>query len=277
MVNEPLSLTVVVPTLNVKRTIRTTLESLAPLRDAGASIIIVDSFSDDGTLEAAAGLYDQLLTTPRGSMYAAINAGIAAASTDWVSYLNADDIVFADILLKELGKIEATTDLIYGDVDFIDFNGRFLHSYSFPGPKEIVPLATSYICAISPIGTFFRKTLWEKLKGFDTTYRYSADFDFLLRVAISGAEMKKISGPTVGAFRLHGKQLSQNEGQPGLNENYKIIDRMNLKVSRFRKVFSLLKFKIGNFWELLIRALRHRRLTGSGFSECITPPTYQKD
>lgn len=276
--NNKLDLTIVVPTLNVRNTIRTTLESLSPLRMAGAKITIVDSFSDDGTLEAAQGLYDDLFQTPRGNMYAAINKGILEASSEWVAYLNADDVIYSDVLLVELQNINPQIDMIYGDVDFIDFCGRFLHSYRFPGPKFIVPLAASYICAISPIGTIFRKTLWESLNGFDTSYRYSADFDFLLRAVLEGFRLKKISQPTIGAFRLHGKQLSQNDGQPGLQENILIVKKLKVKENLFKKLFSIFIFKSINFWEFCVRILRHRRLTGnSTFSDCIAPPPYQKN
>ncbi|HNX76840.1 MAG TPA: glycosyltransferase [Candidatus Rifleibacterium sp.] len=277
MTEPALDLTIVVPTLNVKKTIRNTLESLAPLREAGARIIISDSYSDDGTLEAAAGLYDGRIDVARGNMYVAINAGIEAATTRWVCYLNADDIVFADVMLDALAKVDENVELIYGDIDFIDFFGRFLHGYAFPGPRHIIPLAASHICAISPIGTLYKKSLWERLHGFDTSYRYSADFDFLLRAFMSGARVHKIKQPTIGAFRLHGRQLSQNAGRPGLNENYQIVAKLGLKVPFYRRMTSIIRFKAGNFWEFLIRILRHRRLSGtSGFSECIAPPDYQK-
>lgn len=277
MNNGHLDLTVVIPTLNVRKTIRTTLESLEPLRNLGARIIIVDSASNDGTLEAAAGLFDQVIQHPKGNMYGAINAGISAATTHWVSYLNADDIIFADVIVDTLATISPDVDMIYGDVDFIDLHGRFLHSYLFPGPDYIIPLAASHICAISPIGTIFKKSLWETLKGFDTTYRYSADFDFLLRAALGRNRLYKIPHPTIGAFRLHGKQLSQEAGQPGLHENYRIIEKMHLHVSGWQKLTSKILFKAGNLWEFVIRVLRHRRLSGRArFAECITPPDYQK-
>ncbi|GAB4278685.1 MAG: hypothetical protein Kow0029_22170 [Candidatus Rifleibacteriota bacterium] len=269
-------LSVVIPTLNAGKTIRTTLESLFPLRENGATIIVVDSYSNDNTLEAAEGYCDKVLQHPKGNMYAAINAGIAEANTEWVSYLNADDIIFPDIIMQTLNEVNPDVDMFYGDVDFVDYNGRFLHSYEFPGPEYIVPLAASYICAISPIGTVFKKSLWEKLSGFDTTYRYSADFDFLLRAAMGNFRLYKIPFPTVGAFRLHQKQLSQEPGQPGLNENYKLIKKLNLNVPTRDRILYKWAFKAKNIFEFLIRLLRRRRLTsGSGFSACIIPPNYR--
>lgn len=271
------NLTIILPTLNAGNTIRTTLESLLPLKKAGAKIFVVDSFSEDHTLKAAEGYVDKVIQHPKGNMYAAINAGIDQAETEWVSYLNADDIIFPDIIMETLLNVKPDVDLFYGDVDFIDWNGRFLHSYEFPGPEYIIPLAASHICAISPIGTVFKKSLWEKLNGFDTTFRYSADFDFLLRAAINKFVLYKIPHPTVGAFRLHQKQLSQEPGQPGLNENYKLIEKLDLKVPGRTRLLYKWAFKGKNLWEYLIRMLRRRRLTSeSGIAACITPPDYKK-
>ncbi|MEW6709874.1 MAG: glycosyltransferase [Candidatus Riflebacteria bacterium] len=272
------NLTVVIPTLNVEKTIRLTLESLLPLKEAGAQIIMVDSFSEDRTLKMAEGYVDQVLQCPKGNMYAAINMGIEAAKTAWVSYLNADDVIYPDIISSTLNSVAAETEMFYGDVDFIDFNGRFLHSYEFPGPEFIVPLAASYICAISPIGTVFKKDLWYKLSGFDTRYRYSADFDFLLRAALFKHRLYKIPHPTVGAFRLHSRQLSQEAGAPGMQENRRIIAELNLQVSMKDRLLYKWRFKSRNFWEFLIRLLRRRRLTSqSGLAGCITPPDYRNN
>lgn len=269
-------LTIVIPTLNVEKTIRVTLESLLPLRQSGATIILVDSYSEDQTIARAEGYVNMVLQHPKGNMYAAINAGIEKASTAWVSYLNADDVIFPDVIAATLTNFGEKCDMFYGDVDFIDFNGRFLHSYEFPGPDYIVPLAVSYICAISPIGTVFRKELWQKQNGFNTDYRYSADFDFLLRAAMNHFRLYKIPHPTVGAFRLHPRQLSQEAGNPGQQENRRIIAQLNLQVSIKDKFLFKWRFKSRNFWEYLIRLLRRRRLTSqTELAECITPPDYK--
>ncbi len=278
MATNELNLTIIIPTLNAGMTVRATLESLAPLRRLGAKVILVDSASNDGTLAIADGLFDRVLQHPKGNMYAAINAGIFASDTEWVSYLNADDIIFSDVLIDTIKKITPGFDLIYGDIDFIDLHGRFMHSYRFPGTRHIVPLAAANICAISPIGTIFKKSLWEQLHGFDTRYRYSGDFDFFLRAVLNKYNLYKIANPTIGAFRLHSHQLSQSAGNPGLVENRQIVNELGLQVSVFKRITSLAIFKLSNFWEILIRILRHRRLTNSsGVSECIAPPSYQKN
>ena len=270
------NLTAVIPTLNVEKTIVRTLESLLPLKEKGMTIILADSFSEDKTTEVSKKYIDELIQVPKGNMYRAINAGIEKATTEWVTYLNADDIIFPDIISKTLAEIDDSIDLFYGDIDFMDWNGRFMHSYKFPKPSHIIPLAASHICGISPIGTVYKKSLWEKLNGFNTAYRYSADFDFLLRAVVKRFNVHKVPYQTVGAFRLHPAQLSQDDGgNPAFKENLKLIENMQLNVSTPARIYHKWHYKLSNLSEILFRLLRHTRLGGKfRLSKCITPGNF---
>lgn len=70
------SLTIVTPTLNSERTIRSTLEALRPLVETGAEHIVVDSGSTDGTAEIAESAGSTVIYHPPGNMYGAINTGM---------------------------------------------------------------------------------------------------------------------------------------------------------------------------------------------------------
>src|SRR6185503_19560001 len=59
-------LSIVVPALNEAAGIRAALEALAPLRQRGHEVILVDGGSADATRELAAGRCDRILTAPRG-------------------------------------------------------------------------------------------------------------------------------------------------------------------------------------------------------------------
>ena len=276
MNKDNLDLTIVVPTLNTGATLQVTLESIKPLQDRGAQIIVVDSYSTDETISIAENYADDLLQHPKGNMYSAINEGIKHSNTSWVSYLNADDILYSKTVIHAMKKYMDTAELIYGDIDFVDWDGRFLHSYIFSQPNDIIALATCHINSISPIGTFFRKDLWEKLNGFDTNYRFSADFDFFLRAALAKAKLKKIKALTVGAFRLHPSQLSQGKENPCLIDSRNIVKNLELSVPFLKKLSAKIRLKTNNIQEFLIRVIRHRKLTqGSTSFTSIKPPDYR--
>ena len=83
------TLSIVVPVLNEAAGIAATLRALAPLRQRGAEVIIVDGGSDDGTPQRAAPLADQLLVSPRGRARQ-MNAGAAQARAPLLLFLHAD-------------------------------------------------------------------------------------------------------------------------------------------------------------------------------------------
>ncbi len=85
-------LAVVVPVLNEAATIDSALRRLAPLRDRGTRVIVVDGGSDDGTAACAAPLADRVLAAPRGRA-AQMNAGAQdalARQADVLLFLHAD-------------------------------------------------------------------------------------------------------------------------------------------------------------------------------------------
>jgi len=85
-------LAVVVPVLNEAATIEAALHLLAPLRERGARVIVVDGGSGDGTAARAAPLADRVLTAPRGRA-SQMNAGAQAdeaRAADVLLFLHAD-------------------------------------------------------------------------------------------------------------------------------------------------------------------------------------------
>ena len=84
-----LALSVVVPVLNEAPGIAAFLSALAPLRAQGAEVVVVDGGSEDGTVELARGLCDQLLSAPPGRARQ-MNAGARAAGGERLVFLHAD-------------------------------------------------------------------------------------------------------------------------------------------------------------------------------------------
>ncbi|MDX1597634.1 MAG: TIGR04283 family arsenosugar biosynthesis glycosyltransferase [Marinobacter sp.] len=86
---EPLRLSVIVPVWREAATITTTLQHLAPLREAGHQVIVVDGGSDDGTQKLAEPLCDRVLASGRGRAIQ-MNAGAAVATGNVLLFLHAD-------------------------------------------------------------------------------------------------------------------------------------------------------------------------------------------
>jgi len=89
-------ITVVVPLFNKAPHVARLMDSLASQTRAPDEIIVVDDASTDGGGEAIAALAPPNLrllhrTSPGAGGYAARNAGIKAARSEWIAFLDADD------------------------------------------------------------------------------------------------------------------------------------------------------------------------------------------
>lgn len=95
---------IVVPVLNEGDGIRSALERLSVLREAGAEVVIVDGGSTDDTLANVRDLGDQLVSAPRGRG-SQMNAGAHQASGVVLIFLHADTIL-------PMGALDAVTQAI---------------------------------------------------------------------------------------------------------------------------------------------------------------------
>jgi rSAM/selenodomain-associated transferase 2 len=82
-------LSIIVPTLNEGAAIAKNLATLAPLRQRGAEIIVVDGGSSDETVALAGAFADQVITARRGRAVQ-MNAGASLARGEVLLFLHAD-------------------------------------------------------------------------------------------------------------------------------------------------------------------------------------------
>ena len=88
----PSPLCVVMPVLNEAQAIEATLQALAPLRQCGARVVVVDGGSEDDTMAKARPHADAVISAPRGRA-AQMNAGAALGWGEVLLFLHADTML----------------------------------------------------------------------------------------------------------------------------------------------------------------------------------------
>lgn len=181
-----MKISVITASYNCVDTIQDALDAVAIQKHSAVEHVIIDGASVDGTWEAvqAHGSARKVaFSEPDQGIYDALNKGIACSSGDVVGFLHADD-VFADAeVLSRVAEAFAdpSVEAVYGDLQYVhreDLSRVMRHWRS--EPFEARKLARGWM---PPHPTLYvRRSVYERLGGFDTSYRIAADYEFILRL-----------------------------------------------------------------------------------------------
>lgn len=173
-------------TKNSQNTIKDCLLSVDRQTYPNIEHIVVDGSSDDDTLNLVSKYkrpLGEVLSEPDKGIYDALNKALKMANGEIIGFLHSDD-VFADKKVIETvtnKMIIENVDGIYGDLVYVTKNDkkkiiRTWKSSKF-SPDKL------YMGWMPPHPTLFLKASWyERLGGFDDSFKISADYKFILRL-----------------------------------------------------------------------------------------------
>ncbi|MFP5245414.1 MAG: glycosyltransferase [Thermoanaerobaculia bacterium] len=249
-------ITCAIPTLNGAATLEWTLLSLRNQQEVDVKIIVVDSGSTDDTLAICHRWNIETRFAERGNMYRAVNEGLRDAQTQWITYLNSDDLVYPTTYRDLLALAEREkADVAYGDFDFIDAEGRYLYSLQMADPSSLDALFRIPLQGLPQPGTIFTRALFEKLGGFSTDYRLISDADFFFRALRAGAKFVRLPKP-VCAFRMHANQQTVTRAAEMRAEALRLREAAGGRTPR--TWMSLAGWRLRNFPNYALRFLRTR-------------------
>ncbi len=251
----------VVPTLNSAATLDATLLSLRTQHNVSLELIVADSDSTDGTLQICRRWEAPTVYVPPGNMYRAINTGLRQSGGEWCAYLNSDDWLYPDSFARLIALGEKTgADAVYGNCDYTDEQGRFIYSFAAARPTELLPLFRLRQMGFAQPAAIFRRTLYERLNGFDESLVYRADADFFIRGLLMKKSFAHLDGPPVACFRLHSRQLSNRSNQLTQIEANRIFGGEELQ-ARVSDQLASTTWRVRNLSHYAIRILRESLLS----------------
>jgi glycosyltransferase involved in cell wall biosynthesis len=205
--------TIVTPTLNQVQFLGATLRSVRSQGYSPIEHIVIDGGSTDGTLDLLRAESDgkalRWITEPDSGMYDAVNKGLALAQGDVLGYLNSDDayLPWAIETVMQAFADRPGVEVVYGDGVKVDEGTGVQRLRLFP-PFDRVSLA-NYESLMQP-AVFFRRSLYERLGGFDSSMRYVADLDYWLRASAAGAGVAHVD-EVIAVERIHAGRLSSTQ------------------------------------------------------------------
>lgn len=255
------SFSVVIPTYNRAGFIARTLDSVLAQTYPHYEIIVVDNCSTDGTAEAvapfvAAGRVRFIRHDRNYERARSRNTGMDAASGDYVTLLDSDDLMYPDNLADAARYALAHPEIkcFHNLNEFVDGEGRVVYRTKFP------PLAdqTAAIASgnfMSCIGDFIHREIYQKYR-FDTHPQLTGveDWDFWLRV-LADYKVGRIERVNSGIVQ-HGGRSVENQDLISLEAGYAVLHRKLAEDARLREVYAahLPRIRANSFVYLAILA-----------------------
>lgn len=165
-----------------------TITSLEPIRhDKTVECIFVDGLSSDTSVDLASQFYPSscLVSEPDSGIYQAMNKGLALASGDWVMWINSGDewIPSCWPQLKAYLR-QATCDVLCGSAEIIDHMSQSLLGIKYADHSDLPWYMVNHS------STVIRRQTALSYKGYNQSYRISADRELIVRMFLNRVDME---------------------------------------------------------------------------------------
>lgn len=208
--DHPACVTLVVTTHNYARFLGDALASVFAQTVPAAAVIVVDDGSSDDPRSVAARFPDvEFIATGHMGISHARNVGLARVATDYVMFLDADDMLTPVAIEENLNCIRANPDagFVYGAYRFVDANGI---PTSAPSINRILPRAYAQLlrgnCVRMHATVLYDRRKLQDLGGYAEDLQRCEDYEMYLRMA---RRHRVASHATlVAEYRLHGSNMS---------------------------------------------------------------------
>ena len=177
--------TVITPCYNSEKTIRRTIESVLNQTYSNIEYLIIDGASTDNTVSIAKEYEEafqgrmKIVSEPDDGIYYAMNKGISMATGELIGIVNSDDYYEKEaVALMVENRTEADYQILYGFQRVLR-DGKEASICIHHHTNLDYQMITHPTC-------FVTKKLYEDLGVFNTSYKYSADYEFMLRMYHGG-------------------------------------------------------------------------------------------
>ncbi len=210
---------VIVPAFNTEQFLARTVRSVYE-QSAIHNVVIVDDGSSDGTLAVARAAAPSalILTGPNQGVARARNRAITALSADWVQFLDSDDVLAPETMVRRLDAATSSgADVVVtdwaefaedGDIERANVSPRCADWSLLEREGAEIACATSFWAP--PAALLFRRSVVEEIGGFRDDLSIIDDARFLFDAAHCGARF--VHAPHLGAYyRVRPGSLSRRD------------------------------------------------------------------
>ncbi len=244
-------ISLVTPAFNSARTIRDTLLSIQAQDYPDIEHIIVDGVSKDNTLDIISEFphVSRLISEPDRGLYDAMNKGLRLASGDVVGIINSDDFYTGPHVIRKVAEKmnETGADALYADLEYVGVSNinRVVRTWK---AGHFTP-RFFYNGWMPPHPTFFvRRELYDRYGLFNPDFRFSADYELMLRFLLRHNIPVCYLPEVIVRMRVGGASNASILNRLRANRE----DRLAWKINGLRPHFYTLYLKplskVGQYW-----------------------------
>ncbi|MBD1806884.1 glycosyltransferase [Microcoleus sp. FACHB-SPT15] len=182
-------ISVIVPVYNAEKTIQETIESILNQTFTDFDLIIINDGCQDSTLKVISTIQDprlKVFSYLNSGVSASRNRGLAQATGEFISFIDADDLWTANKLENQLRVLRENIQaaVAYSWTDWIDESGQILGKGSYitqEGNVFAQMLLNDFVANGS--NCLIRRQALIEVGGFDETLAHGEDWDLWLRLA----------------------------------------------------------------------------------------------
>lgn len=214
-----MKVSIITVSLNAAKSIADTLSSVAAQSHYDIEHIVIDGGSSDGTQEVVQQFphVKKFVSEKDNGLYDAMNKGLALATGEIVAILNADDFyMHTGIVAKIVNCFDQyDVEAVYGDLVYVNANfDKVVRNWKAGSYK----VSKFYQGWMVPHPTFFvKRNIYERLGYFNTSLKYAADYELMLRFMFK-QEIKAFYIPeTLVVMKTGGKSNSSFKNRWTIN------------------------------------------------------------
>jgi len=209
---------IIIPCFNAASSIAATVESALSQVDCDFEVLVVDDGSSDNSVAIVRSIDPVLrvISRPNRGVSTARNTGISETSSEWLLFLDADDLLIAGTLAARL----ETAAISGGDVVICDWqilneteagsvNGP-VRSVNWKKMQDAPDVAVFSSCWAPPAALLYRRSLVERIGGFREDLLIWEDARLMFDAAYHGARFRH-SAHLGARYRISPTSLSRRD------------------------------------------------------------------
>lgn len=215
-------ISIVLPTYNGSKFIRTSIDSCLKQTYTHFELIIVNDCSTDDTEEIVKSYDDARIVYLKNEINQrlpkSLNIGFSRAKGEFFTWTSDDNYFADDALEKMLKEMEATSaDLVCAPYHTIDEDNRIT------GSREVGPLENILLDNIVKACFLYKREVHETLGGYQPNLFLVEDYDFWIRTVFQGFRLSFLK-EKLYYYRFHEASLTESRRKDIARALYHLLD-----------------------------------------------------